>query len=189
MTSDNLPQVKVTLLNIEIAIQIDHLYAKYGLIKENMEHPTGKVVISSAEGQYHFTPEGKLEISEINIEIDTLEIDVRKDFLNWLIGIFKGLIKNEITKNLNNLGETISEKVNAWVDDEFVIDLGNGMGLNLTNIEKPQLTQVLKSQSLTETLMGLFDVVLYQDPKKLKETLTSVLTFGVHGSLYPIDEP
>ena len=189
MTSDNLPQVKVTLLNIEIAIQIDHLYAKYGLIKENMEHPTGKVVISSAEGQYHFTPEGKLEISEINIEIDSLDIDVRKDFLNWLIGIFKGLIKNEITKNLNNLGETISEKVNAWVDDEFVIDLGNGMGLNLTNIEKPQLTQVLKSQSLTETLMGLFDVVLYQDPKKLKETLTSVLTFGVHGSLYPIDEP
>jgi hypothetical protein len=37
--------------------------------------------------------------------------------------------------------------------------------------------------------MGIFDVVLYQDPKKLKETLTSVLTFGVHGSLYPIDEP
>lgn len=189
MTSDNLPQAKVTLLNIEIAIQIDHLYVKYGLIKENMEHPTGKVVISSAEGKYHFTPEGKLEISEINIEIDTLDIDVRKDFLNWLIGIFKGLIKNEVTKNLNNLGETISGKVNEWVDGEFVIDLGNGMGLNLTNIEKPQLTQVLKSQSFTETLKGLFDVVLYQDPTKLKETLTSVLTFGVHGSLYPIDAP
>ena len=188
-TSDNLPQVKVTLLNIEIAIQIDHLYVKYGLIKENMEHPTGKVVISSAEGKYHFTPEGKLEISEINIEIDSLDIDVRKDFLNWLIGIFKGLIKNEVTKNLNSLGDTISEKVNEWVDGEFVVDLGNGMGVNLTNFEKPQLTQVLKSQSLTDALVGLFEVVLYQDPNKLKETLTSVLTFGVKGALYPIDEP
>lgn len=188
-TSDNLPQVKVTLLNIEIAIQIDHLYVKYGLIKENMEHPTGKVVISSAEGQYHFTPEGKLEISEIDIEIESLDIDVRKDFLNWLIGIFKGIIKNEIVKNLNNLGDTISEKVNEWVEGEFVYDLGNGMALNLTNLEKPQLTQILKSQSFTDTLMGLFEVILLQDSKKLEETVTSLLTFGVQGSLYPIDEP
>ena len=188
-TSDNLPQVKVTLYNIDIAIQIDSLYVKYGLIKETMNHPTGRVVISSAEGKYHFSPEGKLDISEINIEIDSLDIDVRKDFLNWLIGLFKGLIKSEVTKNLNNLGETISQKVNDWVDGEFTYDLGYGIGFNLTNTLKPQLTQITKSQAFADVLLQLAKVVFLQETDTLKETLTSVLTFGIHGSCYPNAHP
>ena len=61
--ADGLPQVKVTLYNIEAEIQIEYLYVKYGLIKETFENPTGSVVISSAEGRYYFTNEGKVVIT------------------------------------------------------------------------------------------------------------------------------
>ena len=94
-TSDGLPQVKVSLYNIKAAIQIQYLYVKYGLISETFDNPTGSVSFSSIEGRFHFTNEGKLVVSEFNVEISDLEIDVRKDFLNWLIGLFKGLIKSK----------------------------------------------------------------------------------------------
>ena len=63
-----------------------------------MEHPTGNVVISTLEFIFYFTNEGNIVISFINVEIESLDIDVRKDFLNWLIGLFKGLIKDKITE-------------------------------------------------------------------------------------------
>ena len=186
-TSDGLPQVKVTLYDIKASIQIEYLYVKYGLIKETFDNPTGSVVVSSAEGRYHFTKEGKLVVSEFNIEIDSFDVDVRKDFLNWLIGLFKGLIKSQVTKKLNELGTTISDGVNGWVDGEFSLDIGNGIGLNLTNTLKPQLTQVLKFQKLNEIGLNFAKAIFSKEI--LSETLTSVLTFGVVGSCYPSDQP
>ena len=99
-TSDGLPQVKVTLTNIEVAIEIEHLYVKYGLISEDFYNADGDVKVSSLEGRYHFTTDGKLVLSEFNVEIEDFTVDVRKDFLNWLIGLFKGLIKSQVTTSL-----------------------------------------------------------------------------------------
>ena len=103
-TSDGLPQVKVTLNDIEVAIEIAHLYVKYGLIKEDFYNADGDVKISYVEGRYHFTKEGKLVLSEFNVEIEDFTVDVRKDFLNWLIDLFKGLIMVELSLMLSIIG-------------------------------------------------------------------------------------
>ena len=186
-TSDGLPQVKVSLYNIEAAIQIEYLYVKYGLIKDTFDNPTGAVYISSIEGRYHFTNEGKLVLHDINVEIEDFEIDVRQDFLNWLIGLFKGLIKSKVTDALNDLGSTISDELNAWVDGDFSLDIGYGIELNLTNTMKPHLTQILKNGKLNE--FGLRVAKFLFTKEQLSETLTSVLTFGIHGSCFPTSHP
>ena len=186
-TLDGLPLVKVTLYNIQAAIQIKYLYVKYGLIKETFDDPTGSVSFSSIEGKYYFTNEGKLVVSEFNVEIDEFEIDVRKDFLNWLIGLFKGLIKKEVTKKLDELGGTISDAINGWVDGDFSFEVGDKIGLNLTNTMKPHLTQILKGQKLNE--LGLRFAKFLFGKEILDETLTSVLTFGIKGSCYLYDHP
>ena len=191
-TSEELPKVKVTLLNIELGIQIDYLYVKYGLIKETMNHPNGNVVISYLDFTYYFTKDGELVITELNVEIESLDIDVRKDFLNWIINLFKGLIKDEVTKKLRSLGDTISEEVNNWINNEFIYDVGNGIGLNLTFLLKPQLTQVVKSDLTLDILLQVAKVIFNKDElakQKLEETVTSLLTFGVHGSCFPIENP
>ncbi len=187
-TADGLPQVKITLYNIEIAIQIAHLYVKYGLISDNFYDAIGSAVISYVEGRYHFTEDGKLVVSEVNVEIDSFNIDIRKDFLNWLIGLFKGLIKNKVTEAIDNLGETISEAINKWDDEEFTIDIGYGIGLNFTNTLKPHLTQLYKNQVINKYGLKLAKL-LFSKEEDLSETLTSVLTFGVQGSCYPYDHP
>ena len=187
-TADGLPQVKVTLYNIDIAIQIAHLYVKYGLISEDFYDAIGSASISYIEGRYHFTEDGKLDVSEFNVEIDSFEIDIRKDFLNWLIGLFKGLIKSKVTEALDSLGDTISEGVNNWVDGEFTVDIGYGIGLNFTNTLRPHLTQLYKNQIINKYGLKLAKL-LFSDKEDLSETLTSVLTFGVHGSCYPNAHP
>ena len=186
-TSDGLPQVRVILYNIEAAIQIEYLYVKYGLIKETFDNPTGYISVSSLEGRYHFTNDGKLVLNDINIEIEDFSIDVRKDFLNWLIGLFKGLIKNVVTDKLNDLGSTISDAVNGWVDGDFSLDIGYGIELNLTNTLRPHLTQILKNGKLNE--VGLKVAKFLFSKEILSETLTSVLTFGILGSAFPTSHP
>ena len=191
-TSEDLPQVQVILTNIELAIQIDYLYVKYGLIKETMEHPTGDVILSSLEFTFSFTKEGNLVIGEINVEIEKLDIDVRKDFLNWLIGLFEGLIKSEVTKNLESLGDTICEEANNMINSEFIYDVGKGIGLNLTFLTKPQLTQIVKSEIFGDILLQLAKVFLLKDESsltKLQDTLTSILTLGLKGECFPIEDP
>ena len=186
-TAEGYPQVKVTAYNIEAAIQIEYLYVKYGLIKETFDNPTGSVSLSYVEGRYHFTEDGKLVLSEFNVEIDDMTIDVRKDFLNWLINLFKGLIKSEVTKKLNELGGTISEQINNWVDGEFSLDIGYGIGLNLTNTLKPKLTQIYKNEQINEISLLLIKSLFSKE--YLSETLSSVLTFGIKGSCYPSEQP
>jgi hypothetical protein len=190
--SDGLPQVKVTAYNIELAIQIDYLYVKYGLIKETMEHPTGDIVISSLEFTFYFTNEGNLVISSFNVEIESLDIDVRKDFLNWLIGVFQGLIKDQVTSKLESLGDTISEEANKMINNEYIYDVGNGLGLNLTFLTKPYLTQILKSEiygPLFSQLAKYLKRKNFNSANKFEDTLTSILSFGLLGGAFPIDNP
>jgi hypothetical protein len=186
-TPDGLPQVKVTLYDIVAAIQIEYLYVKYGLIKETFNQPTGSVKVSSVEGRYYFTKEGKVVINEFNVEIDSFDIDVRKDFLNWLIGLFKGLIKDQVEKALDKLSTTISDAINNWVDGSFAFDIGYGISLNLTNLLKPQLTQVTKSKQFLQIIASAIND--YLSGHRFAETLTSVLTFGIHGACFPTGHP
>ena len=185
-TADGLPQVKVILYNMTIGIQIEHLYAKYGLITENFYDACGVVKITSIEGRYHFTTDGLLVLSEFNVEIEDLTIDVRKDFLNWLIGLFKSLIKSKIDSKLDELGGTISDKVNEIVANELAIEIGWGITVNLTNTMRPNLIRVIKGllldKSFFEVLKNMFT------KKEIDETITSVITFGMKGSAFPTND-
>jgi hypothetical protein len=186
-TSDGLPQVKVTLNDIEVAIEIAQLYVKYGLISDDFYEVDGDVKVQFVEGRYHFTTDGKLVLSEFNVEIDELTIDVKKSFLNWLIGLFKGLIKSQITKKLDELSGTISDAVNNWVENKFNVEIGWGVTLNLTNTMRPNLTQIYKGETFDIKLLKLMKAIIPKE--ELDEELASVITFGMHGSAFPTDDP
>ena len=186
-TSDGLPQVRVVLYNVQASIQIKYLYIKYGLIKESFDNPTGSLVASTIEGRYHFTNEGKLVITDTHVAIESLDIDVKSDFLNWLIDLFKGLITDKVTDVLDEIGGTISDEMNEWINGDFSLDIGYGIELNLTNTLKPHLTQVLKNRKLNEYGLRLAKFLFSKEI--LSETLTSVLTFGILGSCFPTSHP
>ena len=118
------------------------------MVHEDFYNADGDVKVKYVEGRYHFTTDGKLVLSEFNVEIEDFSVDVRKDFLNWLIGLFKGLIKSQVTKKLDELAGTISDAVNNWVDNKFNVEIGWGVTLNLTNTMRPNLTQIYKGERI-----------------------------------------
>jgi len=186
-TEEGLPQVKVTLNDIEVDIEIAHLYVKYGFISDDFYEVDGNVKIQFVEARYHFTVDGKLVVSEINVEIDDLDIDVKKSFLNWLIGLFKGLIKSKITNKLDDLGGTLSEAFNNLMESEIKYDIGYGISLNLTDTMRPNLTQIYKGERIDIKLLKLIKAIIAKE--ELDEVLASVLTVGMKGSAFATDDP
>lgn len=181
---EGLPSVKVTLNKIDAAIQIDYLYVKYGLIKETFRGATGAVKVDYVKGEYYFTSDGLIVINDFEVEISDMDIDVKKDFLNFLINLFKGLIKSQVEKQLQKLAETISTALNDWVNKEFLFDLGMGIGFNLTNTEKPALNLLTLRSEKLKVVQLLVDTLIGKD-NTLFDYQKSLLTFGIHGSCYP----
>ena len=102
-----LPFVKVNLYSVTADILIDYLYIKYGLVHDTSRGVTGDIVFSSATLQYYFNNEGKIVIDNFLVEISSLTIDIKQDFLNWLINVFKSYIKNKVQEKLDTMGDTI----------------------------------------------------------------------------------
>ena len=186
-TEEGFPQVKITLLDIEVDIEIAHLYVEYGFLSDDFYEVDGYVRIESVESRYHFNAEGKLVVSEINVEIDELDIDVKKSFLNFLIGLFKGLIKSQITSQLEDLSGTLSEAFNNLMDKEIKFDIGYGISLNLTDTMRPNITQIFKGERFDIKLLKLMKAII--EKEELDEVLASVLTIGMKGSAFATADP
>ena len=186
-SEEGLPQVKVTFYNIQFAIQLAYLYVEYGIISDSFTDSTGSVSISSIEGKFHFNSEGKLVISELNVVVDSFDIDVSSEFIDFLIWLFSGLIQDEITKQLDNMGGYISDLVNNWVEGAFVYNIGYGIGFNFTNTLRPQLVQFFENIKLNEIGLKLLKSLFSKET--LADTLKSDLTFGIKGTIYPYDNP
>ena len=185
-SEEGLPQVKVTFYNIEVSIQLAYLSVEYGIVSDSFEDSTGSVSLSYVEGIFNFNSEGKLVISDFNAEVSDFDIDV-SDFIDLLVEVFSGLIQDEITNQLNKLGDYISTGINNWLDEEFVVNIGYGIGLNFTNTLRPNLTQFIENRKINN--IGLKLAKFLFSKETLSETLKSVLTFGVKGTFYPNDYP
>ena len=182
-----LPVVKLSIYSVTADILIDYLYIKYGLVHDTSRGVTGDIVFSSISGSYYFGNDGKVVISDFDVEIESLTIDIKQDFLNWLIKVFKSLIKSQVQKKLNTLGDTLESTLNNWVDNEFLYDLGYGIGFNLTNIEKPHMTLVDKQN--VNSFLKLFASILFGANNTVFETQSALLQFGIKGSVYPNSHP
>ena len=182
-----LPFVKLSLYSITADVLIDYLYIKYGLVHDTSRGVTGDIVFSSISGSFYFTEEGKIVISDFDAEIESLTIDIKQDFLNWLIKVFKSLLKSQVQKKLNTLGDTLETTLNNWVSSEFLYDLGYGIGFNLTNIEKPHMTLVQKGE-VNSDLKSVADYLFGED-NNVFETQSALLQFGIKGQVYPNAHP
>ena len=104
-----------------------------------------------------------------------------------LIGLFKGLIKSQITNKLDDLGGTLSEAFNNLMESEIKYDIGYGISLNLTDTMRPNLTQIYKGERIDIKLLKLIKAII--EKEELDEILASVLTLGMKGSAFATDDP
>ena len=137
--------VKVIAYQIEAKFLVDYLFLKYGVVTDRFYGANGHIIFSSISGNFYFTNDGKLEIEDFEVGIEKLELDMRKTLSNFLLKVFRDLIRDKVAIKFKAMGETISEILNnKLINKPFIYELGLGIGLNLTNIEKPKLNLVNK---------------------------------------------
>ncbi|MCQ2817664.1 MAG: hypothetical protein MJ252_10405 [archaeon] len=171
--------------------------AKFGLFKESSESVNITASCSSFNGHFYFDENGQVHISDFEVEISDLEIKMESKFLTWLIGLFKGLIKNIAEDKINDTRDKIAEAINKWVDNEFLYDLGFGIGFNLTSTDHPQLvpiTKEMRAKSNFELVLKLIQYYAMSEEKRNRFRIdnsynSSVLECGIHGSVYPNLQP
>ena len=179
-TSENYPLINVEFKDIPIDIQMK-FYVEFGYFSESSEQLKIHTNLKSIKGEYFFLPNGQIEISKFNVELSDLNIDFQSKWINFLIGIFTNFIINQSEKYINSKNQEITNFINSWIDNEFLYDLGFGIGLNLTCIEKPILHRFTKEKKYNQRLYNLFF-----NKNKLNEKIeTTILTLGLHGSIYP----
>ena len=179
-TSENYPLINVEFKDIPIDIQMK-FYVEFGYFSESSEQLKIHTNLKSIKGEYYFLPNGEIKISKFNVELSDLNIDFQSKWINFLIGIFTNFIINQSEKYINSKNQEITNFINSWIDNEFLYDLGFGIGLNLTCIEKPILHRFTKEKKYNQRLYNLFF-----NKNKLNEKIeTTILTLGIHGSIYP----
>ena len=142
-TSENYPLINVEFKDIPIDIQMK-FYVEFGYFSESSEQLKIHTNLKSIKGEYFFLPNGQIEISKFNVELSDLNIDFQSKWINFLIVIFTNFIINQSEKYINSKYQEITNFINSWIDNEFLYDLGFGIGLNLTCIEKPILHRFTK---------------------------------------------
>ena len=179
-TSENYPLINVEFKDIPIDIQMK-FYVEFGYFSESSEQLKIHTNLTSIKGEYYFLPNGEIKISKFNVELSDLNIDFQSKWINFLIGIFTNFIINQSEKYINSKNQEITNFINSWIDNEFLYDLGYGIGFNLTCIEKPILHRFTKEKKYNQRLYNLFF-----NKNKLNEKIeTTILTLGLHGSIYP----
>ena len=179
-TSENYPLINVEFKDIPIDIQMK-FYVEFGYFSESSEQLKIHTNLKSIKGEYFFLPNGQIEISKFNVELSDLNIDFQSKWINFLIGIFTNFIINQSEKYINSKNQEITNFINSWIDNEFLYDLGFGIGLNLTCIEKPILHRFTKEKKYNQKLYNL----LFNKNKLNEKIETTILTLGLHGSIYP----
>ena len=175
------PLVKVIIKDITIDL-VMAFYVKFGVFSEKSDHLKVHVTLTDLEGEVFFDKtenDGNITIQNCKMELSDLKIDMESKWMNFLIGIFKNLITKEAEKGIKEgtiLGQTI---INNWIHNITVYDIGFGIGINITNTEKPVLSKLTKE--IKRTLFGLF----FGQKRKNKNAESILFTTGVHGSIYP----
>ena len=152
----NTPLVKFTIKDITIDL-VMAFYVKFGVFSEKSDHVKVHVILSDLEGEMFFDKEengGNVTIQNCKMELSDLKIDMESKWMNFLIGIFKNLITKEAEKGIKegtNLGQKV---INDWIHNITVYDIGFGIGINITNTEKPVLSKLTKQ--IKRSLFGLF---------------------------------
>jgi len=183
---EGLPSVKLSLSEVKMSAILEYLFVKYGIIKSDFKQITGDVTVDGIKGEYYFNKKGEVTIVSFDVNIKDFNMDVKQSFLNWIIGLFKHVIQENVSKAISKTCDKISTAINNWVNGEFYYSLGYGIGFNLTSTMHPWLLPLEKQFNVPKVAKLLGE---YFFGPKIFNYQSSILTFGIHGSCYPDSHP
>jgi hypothetical protein len=178
----------VVIEKLEISLQSTFNVEVVKIFKDQLVSSPIHLVIERLDSEFYFH-EGNVKFSKLDVKIGEIDLKFNNFFFKIIYKIAKGLIINSISSAVSKVHNKIEDSLNKFISSQMLFDVGMGIGINATNVDRPRLVSYNKT--------GANHHVLKTEKNKFLEFLadekntytSSILEFGIHAALYPNAAP
>lgn len=180
---DGINTVTITLKNLVVSLLADYKIKVIGLSDQGTASPVN-ITLSELKAEFNFDSTGQINFKQFAFTLGTLDIKLNSYIYRAVFWVLKSFVKSAINGQAETLRTALIAQVNDFITKPTLIDVGFGIGFNLTNIDRPKLDFF----TIPGLLLPVIKPTFLAKPKTTVQT-TSTLSFGVHASMYPNMDP
>lgn len=191
--------LNVVIKNLEVSLESSFNIEVIKIFKDQLIKSPINIKIQKVDSEFFFH-EGLVKFVRLDVKIDDIEMKFNNVFFKIIYKIAKRIIINTINEQVSKIHSKVAASLNKFIISQMLIDVGMGIGINATNVDRPKLVSYNKTQYVsnmnfvksTENLLEfLADYAGEGGNPQIKQqnTLSSILEFGIHAALYPNAAP
>lgn len=167
--------LNVVIKNIEVRMTTDFKIKAMSVFSDEKTNSAVGFVIDKIDSEFTFV-NGLVKFNKLDVKVEKIDIQFDSYFFRFINWIGNWMIVKGVNKSMGDLHKILSEKINSFITSDTLIDVGFGIGINVTNVDKPELDVVTKSN--VREVSNLRGDILNE------KIQSSILKFGIQGSIY-----
>jgi hypothetical protein len=192
--------LNVILQNLEISLQSSFNIEVIKIFKDQLVKSPINIKIQKIDSEFYFH-EGLVKFVRLDVKIGDIDMKFNNVFFKIIYKIAKKIIINAINEQASKIHNKIEAALNNFITSQMLIDVGMGIGINATNVDRPKLVSYNKTQSVSKInvvkstekfleFLADYETVVGSAPQPQNQnSLSSILEFGIHAALYPNAAP
>jgi hypothetical protein len=141
--------LQISLENFHIDLISTMNFKIISILSENLVNSPIKIGIEKIESIFTFVS-GEVKVSKFSFVIRDLQVDFSSFVFKTIMKFFKGPLLSLLNSELSKIQEEISSTLNTFFSKENIINVGMGIGMNVTTTDKPDLVFVEKLENFIE---------------------------------------
>ena len=185
--TSGLNTVTLTLKNLMLSLLVDYRMKVIGISDSGTKAPVN-ITLSQLKAEFNFDASGQINFKQFQFDLGKLDIKLNSIIYKAVFWLLKSFVISAIKDQETAIKSALITMIGGFVTKPALIDVGFGIGFNVTNIERPRLDfySKLSKPNQRKTLQFL------SKEKTISQTAagtTSTMIFGVHASMYPNQDP
>jgi hypothetical protein len=184
----------IIMTNFEINLQTDYDIKMMSIFTDHAVASPIKIVLDSVNGEFFFN-QGNVVFKKLDVKIGEIDFKFNSFWFKMVYAIAKSFVIKGINKEVSTLYGKISDALNQFISSQVLIDVGMGIGINATNVDRPKL-ELIKKTEIRNSSIDKFSELSFLSEEGEKNynfntnsNENTILEFGIHGSLYPNASP
>ena len=179
--------LEISLGRMEIDLSTDFDIKVVSYFSDHGRNTPIKVVLDRIDGEFYFN-NGNVHFTKFQVRIGEIDIKFNSYWSKTIYYLGSKLIVTSINFVASSLHDALEKSLNEFITSQFLIDVGLGIGINATNIDRPQLEIFEKTRMDTRSSVEKIQLKFLESPSamlNLQPQYSTILKFGIHGSVYP----
>jgi hypothetical protein len=184
-TGNKILNVVVNSIVVESTLSFE-LSAIWGAFSDKGLNTPVTVQLKTINGEFFFK-DGGVHFTRFHVEIGKVDIHFKSIILEYVYKFLGGFIIEFVNKFALDVRADVERAMNKFIFEPAVINLGNTILIDLTNVDRPDLDIYTKVNPQSLVYLEETSNDFLQKQFTPMENTSSAITFGVVGAIYPFD--